>query len=78
MFTAGFLALLESFLDLSFLFVLMLLDLERDLDNDFVFADFIDLSLMELLLSVTFLPFDDFFRDLFVMVLCYFRLSVVF
>ena len=62
--------------------MLMLLDLERDFDNDFVFADLMDLSLKLLLLSVVpfleILPFDDFFWDLFVMVLCYLRLSVVF
>lgn len=39
--------------------MLMLLDLERDLDNDFDFTDFIDLGLKVLLLSAPFLVIDD-------------------
>lgn len=59
--------------------MLLLLDLERDFENDFDFTDFMDLSLIEvLLLSVPFLPTDDFLCDLFVMVLYYLKLSVVF
>ena len=57
----------------------LLLDLERDLENDLDFTDFMDLSLKVLLLSVVpFLPIDDFLSDPFVIVLYYLRLSVVF